>query len=174
MELLNDLLRGATGTLRSRNLKIAFAESASAGYLAHAFSMVPQAGDVLLGGIVCYDACIKESLLGVPKALLDAYTAESPEVTCEMARRCAGIFSADVAIAVTGLTSPGGSETHEKPVGTMFIHLYADGLHRARRHIFSGSPQEIVMRTVEAAAAMIVNAFGTPASEAMENTKTTP
>jgi len=40
--------------LADKGLTVVFIESATAGYLAHRFSVSPYSGDVLMGGLVCY------------------------------------------------------------------------------------------------------------------------
>src|SRR5690554_2856777 len=67
--------------LKKKELSIAFAESATAGRVMADFSLVEKAGDFLKGGLVCYDAYIKEDVLKVPHQLIEQYTAESAEVT---------------------------------------------------------------------------------------------
>jgi nicotinamide-nucleotide amidase len=145
--------------LKDRKLNISFAESATAGRLSAEFSLIPECGEVLKGGIVCYDACIKQDVLGVPEELVEKYTPESAEVTKELAERLGNFMNADVRVAVTGLTMPGGSETKEKPVGTMFIHLIISGKPIASREIFKGSAEEIVLLTVDRVAQLIINEF---------------
>ena len=141
--------------LAEKHLTICFAESATAGGLAYAFSQTEYAGAVLKGGIVCYDACIKEDILYVPAELVDEFTPESPEVTREMARRLADIIRADLSVSVTGLTKPGGSETAEKPVGTMFFAVFYQGTVYERRTFSVGSPETIVRHTIEEVARTI-------------------
>src|ERR1700761_6442463 len=102
--------------LAERKLSIAFVESATAGWLCSEFALTEQSGQVLQGGITCYNADLKESLLGVPHVLIQQCTPESQEVTDEMAWRLGKLIPADITVAVTGLTTPGGSETAEKPV----------------------------------------------------------
>lgn len=41
-------------------MNIAFAESATVGRLAAEFSLTENSGDILNGGLVCYDACIRK------------------------------------------------------------------------------------------------------------------
>ncbi len=136
--------------IADKNLKIAVAESATAGWLASEFSLVPDSGRIFLGGIVCYDVCTKEELFDIPKEVIDAFTPESAEVTQLLAERLHRYFKCDIAVAVTGLTSPGGSETEEKPVGTMFIHIQLpQNRYCAHREIFEGSPEDIISQAVE-------------------------
>jgi nicotinamide-nucleotide amidase len=61
-------------------MTIAFAESATAGCLCSEFALAPESGDILKGGIVCYDATLKETILKVPKTLIDKFTAESEKL----------------------------------------------------------------------------------------------
>ena len=136
--------------IAEKNLKIAFAESATAGWLASEFSLVPDSGKIFLGGIVCYDGGAKEELFDISKEIIEEFTPESAEVTQLLAERLNKYFKCDIAIAVTGLTSPGGSETKEKPVGTMFIHIkLPDNRYCAHREVFEGNQEDIISQTVE-------------------------
>ncbi len=143
--------------LSERQLMVAFVESATAGRLAAEFSLCPESGSTLKGGLVCYDASLKESILHVPKDMLRHFTPESAEVTRELAERLQTFIPADLHIAVTGLTCPGGSETPEKPVGTMFVHLCMRGKSVAIREVFSGEAEEIVLQCIDRIAALILS-----------------
>ena len=135
---------------------IAFVESATAGKMSYEFSTVPDSGKILVGGMVCYDACMKEEILRVPHALIATFTPESEEVTKEMAIRFSKFAQADICVAVTGLTAPGGSETPEKPVGTIFIYVILPFKHFDRRFEFEGSPENIVDQAINATASVIL------------------
>lgn len=142
--------------LIARKLKIAFAESASAGKLSFEFSRVIDSGQILLGGLVCYDQCVKEDLLHVSHKLIEKHTAESAEVTKAMAQNLSKVLNADISVALTGLTSPGGSETPEKPVGTIFIHVVSGSHDFGRRYEFEGSPDAILEQATDAVSDMIL------------------
>ena len=77
-------------------------------------------------------------------------------MTDELARRLRHLIAADIQIGVTGLTTPGGSETVEKPVGTMFISALIKGRLVSVRQEFKGSPEEIIHQTVNAAADLLI------------------
>lgn len=143
--------------LKQRKLSVAFAESATAGRVMADFSLVEKAGDFLKGGIVCYDACVKEDILKVPHSLIEKYSAESAEVTQAAANGLKSFLKADIHVAVTGLTSPGGSETNEKPVGTMFIHFVSDDKEKANRVLFDGDGESIMTQTVDYIAAELIS-----------------
>ncbi len=149
------LVATVAGRLATLGFTIAFGESATAGCVAYEFSLTPGAGQVLMGGIICYEEAVKKGLLKVPQALIAQYTAESPQVTREIAFGVGRLIPADVVVAVTGLVRPGGSESPEKPVGTIFFTVLFNG-HCYDREIFAdGSPEAVV----ETAIAEICNSL---------------
>jgi nicotinamide-nucleotide amidase len=150
MGITSDSMNRVGKMLISQKLTVAFAESATAGRLTAEFSMIDDAGAFLKGGIACYDACIKENLLKVKHTLIEKFTPESMEVTKAIALGLAKMIPAEIHIGVTGLTCSGGSETPEKPVGTMFIYASLHGNHFfSERMNFSGEREEIVSATVK-------------------------
>ncbi|GGH26056.1 nicotinamide-nucleotide amidohydrolase family protein [Sphingobacterium alkalisoli] len=153
-----DLINQCGQLLIEKRLTIAFAESATAGRLASEFSMVTDAGKFLIGGVVCYDARLKETLLGVPAQEIKQFTPESPEVTRSLTLGLSKLIDADIFIGVTGLTCPGGSENPEKPVGTIFIHAVRNDKQLfASRVLFSGSQEAIVTATVDYIAQKLIS-----------------
>ncbi|SFA52571.1 competence/damage-inducible protein cinA [Pedobacter suwonensis] len=144
--------------LIGKKLTIAFAESATAGRLSAEFSMIDHAGEFLKGGIACYDAQLKQDLLQVDHTLIKTYTPESMEVTRAISLGLSRLIPADIHIGITGLTAPGGSETEEKPVGTVFIYATSKGgLVFSERLNFTGEREEIVSATVEACADLLID-----------------
>jgi nicotinamide-nucleotide amidase len=132
-------------TLREKKLTLAMAESVTCGLAAHKLSTMPGVSEVLVGSIVCYTPEIKISLLKVPKKLINKYSCESAQVTRSLVQNLCKLIKADLHVAVTGLASPGGSETKNKPVGTIFISVcYKNKIH-SKRFLFKGSP--VLIRT---------------------------
>ncbi|TCB63452.1 nicotinamide-nucleotide amidohydrolase family protein [Acinetobacter sp. ANC 4216] len=128
--------------LSKEKLSISFIESASAGYLAYRFSQNKYSGDILYGGLVCYDMKVKENILKISPKFIKKYTPESMEVTQEMVRKASKIFNSDLYIGCTGLLKRGGSETKEKPVGTFFYVIsYKDNIY-SFRCFCKGKPKE--------------------------------
>ena len=152
----SELVINCSKVMAEQKLTIAFVESATAGRLCSEFSLAPDSGKTLIGGLVCYDACIKEDLLGVPQELVERYSPESAQVTKELAKRLKDYMPADIHVAITGLTTAGGSETPEKPVGTMFIHMCIHDESVAVHDIFSGTPEEIILQTIDKVAKLIM------------------
>ena len=143
--------------LARQGLTIAFIESATAGRMCSEFALTENSGDILRGGLASYDASVKEEILKIPHDLIAEYTPESAEVTKAMAISGGNLFKADVTVAVTGLTTPGGSETAEKPVGTIFLHIITPSGEVHHREVFSAEPEEIILRAIDRAASLVTN-----------------
>src|SRR5690242_15583430 len=156
----SELVIKSSKAIADHSLTISFAESATAGRISYEYSMVPDSGKIFRGGLVCYDVCIKEDILGIPHDMIEQFTPESEEITRELAGRLQAFMKSDIAVGVTGLTTPGGSESAIKPVGTMFICILYDGVSTATRQIFSGSAEEIVMQTVDRVAEILLQVLG--------------
>ncbi|MFD2245830.1 CinA family protein [Pontibacter ruber] len=129
--------------LRDKGLTVAFAESCTAGMLASEFVKAKGSSDVLKGSMVVYQPEAKKKLLNVKQDTLDLYTAESQQVTNEMVMGLKKQLDADISIATTGLAGPGGSESAEKPVGTMFVSMLYDGKAEEFREVFKGNTTSI-------------------------------
>lgn len=142
---LTELVMG----LKDKGLTVAFAESCTAGMLASEFVRAKGSSDVLKGSLVVYQPEVKQKLLGVKKQTLDLYTAESQQVTNEMVMGLKKMLGADISIATTGLAGPGGSETEEKPVGTMFVSILYNGKAEEFRELFEGNTESIRKQLVD-------------------------
>ncbi len=135
--------------LKDKGLTVAFAESCTGGMLASEFVKAKGSSDVLKGSLVVYQPEVKMKLLGVKKETLDLYTAESQQVTNEMVMGLKNSIKADISIAVTGLVGEGGSETPEKPVGSIFVSFLYDGKAEEFREVFKGTPENIRKQLVD-------------------------
>ncbi len=132
-----------TMDLKDKGLTVAFAESCTAGLLSSEFVKAKGSSQVLLGSLVVYQPEVKQKLLGVRKETLELYTPESQQVTNEMVMGLKKQLDASICIATTGLAGEGGSETAEKPVGTMFVSFLYDGKAEEFREVFEGSSESI-------------------------------
>lgn len=143
--------------LIEKKLTISFVESASAGKISYDFSTVINSGQILMGGLVCYHESVKENLLNIPKEIIEKNTAESAIVTQLMAKNFHNLVKSDICVALTGLTTPGGSESPEKPVGTIFLHFIFPHKEIAKKYRFQGTAQEIVQKSIDAIAEIVTN-----------------
>ncbi|WP_198402333.1 CinA family protein [Rhodobacter sp. CZR27] len=106
---------------RRAGARIATAESCTGGMISAALTDVAGSSDVFDRGFVTYSNAAKFALLGVSEATLGHYGAVSEEVAREMAEGALERSEAELAIAVTGIAGPGGSET--KPEGRVCFAL---------------------------------------------------
>jgi len=135
--------------MKAKGLTLAFAESITCGLAATKLSSCIGTSDVLQASLVCYTPEAKMQLLNIEKTTIDRFTCESPEVTREMVNNLAKLVKADVYAALTGLASPGGSESKEKPVGTVFFAVRFNDTTHAFRKLFRGTPSEIKLKAAK-------------------------
>lgn len=155
----SEIVKKCAAILADRGLNIFFVESATAGRMCSEFALTSQSGDILRGGLSCYEVFVKEQILQVPHKLIEEHTPESREVTLALAKKAAPLFNAKITVAVTGLTTPGGSETKEKPVGTMFFCIATPWGVTECREVFDGDPEQIIMKSVDYAATAIIESL---------------
>ena len=109
---------------RQSGVMIATAESCTGGLIAGALTEVAGSSDVVDRGFVTYSNAAKRDMLGVTEATLEAHGAVSEEVAAEMARGALERSAASLAVSVTGIAGPGGSE--HKPEGRVCFGLASD------------------------------------------------
>jgi nicotinamide-nucleotide amidase len=106
-------------------LKIVTAESCTGGMVAVALTDVAGASDVVERGFVTYSNAAKVEMLGVSPATLAAHGAVSEDVAREMADGALRCSSATLAVSITGIAGPGGSDF--KPEGRVCFGLARSG-----------------------------------------------
>lgn len=115
------LQKAVVALLQEKGLKIATAESCTAGLLSTRITEVPGASAVFECGIAAYSKEIKHNVLGVAEAVLEEHGAVSPETACAMALGARRVGGAKLGVGITGVAGPEPSE--DKPVGTVFVAL---------------------------------------------------
>jgi nicotinamide-nucleotide amidase len=106
-------------------VRIATAESCTGGLISVALTDVAGSSDVFDRGFVTYSNAAKREMLGVRTATLEAHGAVSEDVAREMAEGALERSAAQLAVAVTGIAGPGGSEF--KPEGRVCFGLAQAG-----------------------------------------------
>lgn len=106
---------------RAQRVLIATAESCTGGLIAGALTEVPGSSDGFDRGFVTYSNAAKMQMLGVRPETLDAHGAVSEQVAAEMAQGALRHSDAGIAVSVTGIAGPGGSE--HKPEGRVCFGL---------------------------------------------------
>lgn len=110
---------------RRAGVRIATAESCTGGMVAAALTDVAGSSDVLDRGFVTYSNAAKREMLGVSEDTLTAHGAVSEEVAGEMAAGALVAAGVDLAVSITGIAGPGGSEF--KPEGRVCFGLARTG-----------------------------------------------
>ena len=118
---VEDLLARA----RYWGLRVATAESCTGGMVAAALTDVAGSSDVFERGYVTYSNAAKVELLGVSEETLAESGAVSEAVAREMAEGALTRSAADIAVSITGIAGPGGSEF--KPEGRVCFGLARKG-----------------------------------------------
>lgn len=130
---------------RARGLLIATAESCTGGMLAAALTDIAGSSDVFERGFVTYTNLAKQELLGVKARTLDSYGAVSEQVAREMAEGALAHAPVHMAVSVTGIAGPGGSEF--KPEGRVCFGLAQTGQETFSETIEFGAPGRATVRT---------------------------
>jgi PncC family amidohydrolase len=134
---------------------VAAAESLTGGNVSARITKLSGSSAYFLGGIVAYSNEAKASLLGVSEETLATRGAVSAECAREMAEGARRAFSADVAVATTGIAGPGGA-TERKPVGLVYVALAGpDGATTEEFH-FPGGRATVTDASTEAALLMLL------------------
>ncbi|QBF31732.1 CinA family protein [Thalassococcus sp. S3] len=121
---------GVLARARSAGVMIATAESCTGGLIAAALTDIAGSSDVFERGFVTYTNSAKEEMLGVAPGTIGAHGAVSEPVAAEMAEGALARSKADLAVSVTGIAGPGGSEF--KPEGRVCF-----GLAQTERAVFT-------------------------------------
>lgn len=145
--------------LRNNGLKLAAAESCTGGLLTAALTEIPGSSDVLERSFVTYSNEAKIEMLGVRPETLEAYGAVSVETAREMAQGALTHSRADIAISITGIAGPGGSE--HKPEGRVcFARARTRFITKTAEHDFGPIGRaEVRAKAVETAFDLILAAF---------------
>ncbi|MBL4927468.1 CinA family protein [Fuscibacter oryzae] len=110
---------------RQRGQTIATAESCTGGMVAVALTDVAGSSDVFDRGFVTYSNDAKVAMLGIRPESLAAHGAVSEEIAREMAEGALDHSLATLAVSITGIAGPGGSEF--KPEGRVCFGLARKG-----------------------------------------------
>jgi len=137
--------------LKSKDKKIATAESCTGGWIAQIITEVSGSSAWFDRGFVTYSNAAKVQMLGVKPETLDKYGAVSAQTATEMVTGALAHSDADCAIAVTGIAGPDGGSA-EKPVGTVFIAwAYKNQEVKIVQKKFTGNRHRIRRQTVKIA-----------------------
>ena len=153
-----DLAEMVLEHLRTRGLTLATVESCTGGMVAAALTDIPGSSAVLDRGYVTYSNRAKSEMVGVSAELIERHGAVSIEVADAMAAGALARCGADIAIAITGIAGPGGSE--HKPEGLVCFCVARRGHGPITRRIEFGplGRAHVRARSVETALSLVLEA----------------
>ena len=105
---------------------IATAESCTGGMLSAAITDIAGSSAIFDRGFVTYSNAAKQQMLGVRPATLAEFGAVSEPVALEMALGAISNSNATLAVSVTGIAGPGGSD--HKPEGRVCFGIAGAGI----------------------------------------------
>ena len=143
---------------RAAGLTIATAESCTGGLISGAITEVAGSSDIFDRGFVTYSNEAKQQMLGVRAETLAEHGAVSEAVAAEMAVGALIGSEADLAVSVTGIAGPGGSE--HKPEGRVCFGLARRGGEVQLETVEFGAIGRVAVRaaTVDHALEMLIQA----------------
>ena len=127
--------------LAKRGLTISTAESCTGGLVSAKIVGVAGASEVFREGFVTYSNKAKRKTLDVSKSTIRKEGAVSAQTAKEMAVGAALMADTDIAVSVTGNAGPSAEEG--KPVGLVYIGVYAGGKAKAFEYRFEGGRNEV-------------------------------
>ena len=140
---------------RAKGVRLTMAESCTGGLIAAALTAVAGSSDVVDRGFVTYTNESKHEVLGVPTEMITRHGVVSEEVARAMADGALARSRATIAVAVTGVTGPGGG-TATKPVGMVCFGLaQKDQPTASTQRLFPGDRSAVRAATVEHAFGLI-------------------
>jgi nicotinamide-nucleotide amidase len=144
----------------ARKVMMATAESCTGGLIAGAITDVAGSSAVFDRGFVTYSNAAKMDMLGVRTETLEAHGAVSEQVAAEMAEGALARSKAGLAVSVTGIAGPGGSEF--KPEGRVCFGLAMHGRPTVTETRDFGAIGRAQVRqvTVDHALALLIGALG--------------
>ena len=131
--------------LKTKKLKVAVAESCTGGMLGETITRISGSSEYFQGGVVSYQAKIKEELLKVPSEIIKKYGEVSRQVAKLMAEGVRRCCHSDIGISITGIAGPGGA-TEKKKVGLVYMALADAKKTITQKHQLFGNRQLIRIR----------------------------
>lgn len=141
--------------LRDAHKTLALAESCTGGAIAQRLTKHPGASDFFKGGVVAYNATIKEKVLGVDPTLIATHSVVSHEVAEGMAQGVRKAFDVDYGVAVTGNAGPTVDGETKTEVGEVFLSVASPTGVVTERFNFGKPREKVIERSTVKALEML-------------------
>ncbi|RKR06511.1 nicotinamide-nucleotide amidase [Maribacter vaceletii] len=163
-DIINDVIYGiedeetieevVASLLTNKKMSLATAESFTGGKIASLITTIPGASAYFKGSVVSYATEAKESVLKVPKALIEESSVVSEVVAKEMALAAKKMFNTDFAIATTGNAGPTKGDSNAE-VGTVFIAIATPEKIVCKEFMMGAQRERVVEKSVNKAFEML-------------------
>lgn len=158
-EDLKALAERALKAATDKGVMLATAESCTGGMISATLSDIPGCSGALDRGFITYSNQAKTEMLGVSPETIEAHGAVSPEVAAEMAAGARDRAKVGLAVSVTGVAGPGGTEN--KPEGRVCFGIADERGTRTETVDFGPLGRDGVRRATTAhALRMMIEALG--------------
>ena len=148
--------------LQKKGYCMATAESCTGGLIAAACTDLAGSSNWFERGFVTYSNEAKTDMLGVDAVLISRHGAVSEEVARAMVQGAVTRSHAQAAVAVTGVSGPGGGSA-DKPVGTVWFGWATPGGTVTEMKRFDGDRASVRRATVAHALARLLELLALPA-----------
>ncbi len=136
--------------LTAKNMTLATAESFTGGKIASRITAIPGASHYFNGSVVSYATSVKESILKVPRELIERCSVVSEEVAMAMASSVQKLMKSDFAIATTGNAGPSKGDS-DVAVGTVYIAIASPRGVFAQKFQMGNHRKRVVQKSVNKA-----------------------
>lgn len=141
---LSDAAERLGKMLLDAELKMATAESCTAGQIGMALAAVENSGNFYTGSVITYTDSAKIRMLKVKQETIEQHTAVSEQTAREMASGACALSGEPVSLSVTGYAGPDGGEDGT-PAGTIWFGWnLPDGKQVAEVRQFAGEPKSVM------------------------------
>ena len=166
--LLEDIIVGIEGEtsiekrifelFKSHSKTLSLAESCTGGKIASRIVNLSGASQYFKGGLIPYNNNAKESLLNIPRVVIDKFSDVSEEVAMGMAIEVRKKFNSDVSLAVTGNAGPLKGNNNE-PIGKVFIAVSSENKSFVKEFNFGNHRERIIERAVNKSFEILLKVF---------------
>lgn len=166
--LLEDIIVGIEGEtsiekrifelFKSHSKTLSLAESCTGGKIASRIVNLSGASQYFKGGLIPYNNNAKESLLNIPRVVIDKFSDVSEEVAMRMALEVRKKFNSDISLAVTGNAGPLKGNNNE-PIGKVFIAVSSKNKSFVKEFNFGNHRERIIERAVNKSFEILLKVF---------------
>ena len=166
--LLEDIIVGIEGEtsiekrifelFKSHSKTLSLAESCTGGKIASRIVNLSGASQYFKGGLIPYNNNAKESLLNIPRVVIDKFSDVSEEVAMRMAIEVRKKFNSDISLAVTGNAGPLKGNNNE-PIGKVFIAVSSENKSFVKEFHFGNHRERIIERAVNKSFEILLKVF---------------